>query len=150
MATKIFFILSLIFSTAAQAKGLTSVDSIKAFSCTVTKVTGFTTLTYKSGPNSVVKGLRNGFVPTQYRVNAAGTFYGLKNNESPKSQISLSGGLLFPNQFITLLSNELIPSGESKAVGSVYLVTMGGSMFAPIMTDMMPIGKFVCSSVTIK
>ncbi len=150
MATKIFLIMALLFSATVQAKGLTSVDSVKAFSCTITNVTGFTTLTYKAGPKSLVAGLRNGFIPAQYRVNAAGTFYGSRSHEAPKSQISLSGGMLFPNQYLTLLFNDLIPSGNSKATGSVYLVTMGGSVFAPSMSDMTPVGRFACSSIVVK
>ncbi len=132
------------FSILAQAK-LTSINSVKSFDCTLTSAAGYTRLQYDSEKGHKVTGQRNGFYPVQYSVNSAGIY-----GTSTKSHISLSGGALSNNQYLSMLFNSILPSGDLKASGSLLLVTMGGSTFAPVMLSGVPVGTVSCASVSIK
>lgn len=127
------------------ASGLTSIHSLSSFNCTLTSAAGYTQLQYIASQGSEVTGRRNSVYPVRYSVNSAG-IYGV----SQKSHISLSGGALAGNQYLTLLFNSRLPSGEVKAAGTLLLVTMGGSAFAPVMMSGIPIGTVSCASISIK
>jgi len=150
MKTIVTSILTFISFNVMAQSGLTSVDSLQAFNCTLVSAAGFTKLNYAASSGSVVAGRRNGFFPVQYNVNAAGTYDDSEGEGDKKSQITLSGGALAENQYLTMLFNQLVPSGESSAAGTLLLVTMGGSVFAPVMSDYLPIGRVTCSSMTVK
>lgn len=151
MSLKAIFLSSLIFSSFVQAKGLTSLDSLKSFDCTLTSAAGITNLVYKRDLNSeVASGRRNGYVSVKYNVNAAGSVYEQNTPSGIKSQISLSGGGLSRNQYLTMLFNDEVVSGETKARGSLLLVTLGGSAFAPSMSGNMIVGTVQCASLVVK
>lgn len=147
MPMKIVVLLVLGLSSSAFARDLSSVDSLVSFQCSLTHAAGFTQLNYEASESGRVSGSRNAFIPVQYLVNSAGLYYG---SSSPKSHISLSGGSLPMNQYLTMLFHRKITSGESSASGTLLLVSMGGSFFEPMLQSALPIGQVYCRSIVVK
>lgn len=151
MSFKSILLLTLSLSSFVQAKGLTSLDSLKSFNCTLSSAAGITKLIYNKDQNrGAALGRRNGYVPVQYNVNAAGMVYEQNTPSGVKSQISLSGGGLARNQYLTMLFSDEVVSGETRAIGTLLLVSMGGSVFAPTMSGNIAVGTVQCSSVNVK
>ncbi len=148
MRTQILFAF-LSLSSLANSKSLSN-DSLLSFDCTLSSGAGRTKLVYNKSEGPLAQGRRNGFVPVQYNVSKFGNVTMGSMSSSVKSQISLSGGALQKNQYLTLLFNNQILSGTSSASGTIFLVTMGGSVFAPVMSQNIPVGLVTCSSIEVK
>lgn len=141
---KLLFLILLI-SQYAMSIPLSAVDSIQSFDCLLTHTLGVTKLKYEANDKSIVQGVRNRWIPVQYNLHSAG-----KNYETNRSHITLSGGSLKSNQYLSLSVNSELTTGSSTASGLIQLVTAGGSVFAPQVASALPIGQFYCTSIVIK
>lgn len=142
---KIMFFTLILTSNLVLSKTLTSVNQIQSFDCTLTHTLGVTQLKYEANSQFKIQGVRNRWIPVQYQLHSAG-----KNYETKQSHISLSGGSMARNQYLTLSASSEISIHSPKVNGSVFLNTMGGSAFAPQLISSIPLGQFYCSSILIK
>jgi len=143
MQTSILTVLMAMLSVIpAQARQLGGLETLVSFECQIMSAAGRTVLQYDSkSKNRDVTGIRNGFVKVTYRLASAGS-YGVPMSTRKASQISISGGALGQNQYLTMAFNEILPSGVNSTSGSVLFSTVGGSVFAPV-----PMGTTVVGSV---
>ena len=143
-------IASSVLCSLGPARQLGGVDSVLAFECHLVSAVGKTALYYDASEGErQVTGLRNGLIKVQYRLNSAGS-YNIPMTSRSASQISLSGGPLARNQFLTLAFTDIVKSGTSSASGSVVLSTSGGSVFAPITVGAAALGTVYCPTVVVK
>jgi hypothetical protein len=142
----ILFFVSIAFSLTATANVLKSQSQLQSFSCALTSAAGYTQLKFDSSKNkSEVSGSRNSLIPVSYQLSTAGQY-----GNVGKSHITLSGGSLGRGQYLSLLFNTQLPVGKIRASGTIMLVTMGGSVFAPVMLSSLPVGTVNCASIVIK
>ncbi len=145
MKTLIFF-LSVFLSFVATASGLRSASQVVSFNCSISSAVGLTQLKFDSAKNKQeVSGTRNTIIPVSYSLASAGQY-----GTTQKSHISLSGGSLARNQYLSLIFSSQLPTGKVRASGVVMLATMGGSVFSPILQSSLPVGTVTCASIVIK
>lgn len=143
--TKFFVLLSVLFGLSANARDLAGTDSLVAFSCTLSSAVGFTNIQFDSTVDSTkVSGKRNSWIPVNYKIHSVGS-YKSAYTQKEASQISLSGGSLSQNQYMTLAFRHLLQSGTSSTNGTIYLSSAGGSIFGPIGSSPVAIGSASCT-----
>jgi hypothetical protein len=142
---KILILFTLLFSQFVMSSPLSAVDRVQSFDCILTHTMGVTRLKYEANNKFLVQGVRNRWIPVQYSLHSAG-----KNYETGQSHLTLSGGSLLRNQYLSLSASSTLTTDSSTANGSLFLTTLGGSVFAPQVVKSLPIGQFYCSSIVIK
>lgn len=138
-------LLLVVSSFSAQA-AMTSRQSILSFECTTyTSTAGRSLLTYRQDASLQVDVLRATGTRAIYDINSAGEIVGRQ-----KAYMNLSGGPLAAGQFLTLVGYTRPVSGKGTWSGSVYLTRYGGSVFAPTLGGLVPIGTFSCPEFVVR
>jgi hypothetical protein len=135
---------SLLFVLPSFASSL-SVSQLLSFECTATTTAGVSVLSYSRDRSGEVTAVRNSFLRTSYRLNSAGQL-----NSMSSQYFALMGGSLGTSQAISFVGPGTLRSGENTWSGSVFLASVGGSVFAPVTAGAMPIGSFRCASVVLR
>ena len=147
---KILVLLAVSIATAQVfANVLTSPYQILSFECQATSPQGVSQFSYQQNRDRTVQVLRNSITNVQYDLTSAGVV-GQSMQIFGSHHMTFSGGPLAGNQYLSFLFSGALQPGENRIAGSVLLVTQGGSVFAPTVGSVYPIGQFQCPSFVLR
>lgn len=119
-------------------------DQIMGFDCTSVTATGTSRLTYESNSDYKVSVTRNWFFNLEYKIHSTGTVWPSLDGYGP-FHITLNGGQLAANQYLTFVFSQDPRSYYSVLSGTVFMATHGGTVFSPTLGSVTPLGTFTCT-----